>query len=82
MELLASLLLKYKNLVATDDVARNAIRTSVKEQCDIDIPPHAIKVNKGMISLSVHPLEKRAIQEHKERIILALKEAGIDTEVI
>jgi len=82
MEPLAALLLKYKSLTATDDVARNAIIKHVKETCDIDIPAYAIKVNKGMITLSIHPLEKRAIQQEKENIVRALFSEGISTELI
>lgn len=82
MEPLAALLLKYKSLTATDDVARKAIIKYVKEHCDIDIPEYAIKVSKGMITISIHPLEKRAIQQEKEHIVRALFHEGISTELI
>ena len=82
MESLAALLLKYKSLTATDDVARQAIIKHVKAHCDIDIPEYAIKVNKGMITLSIHPLEKRAIQQEKEHIVRALFHEGISTELV
>ena len=68
------LLLKFQNLLISEEVKKESIRNIISEVINLQIKTEDIKIKNGTVYLNIKPIYKNEIFLKKDRIFLKLKE--------
>lgn len=71
---LSSFLERFLRLAPTESITRNAVTATVEELCGILLREQDIRIQRGVVLLTVHPIHKNEILLRKGDILLNLKE--------
>ncbi len=69
------LLLKFSNLLLSEEIKKNTVLNVLKEVIGVDVKPEDIKIKNNTIYLNIKPIYKNEILLKKDLINLKLKEA-------
>jgi len=64
---------KFRNLSLKDERVKEEICLAIKKICNFEIAKEKISFKKGIINLSLLPIEKNEIFIKKDRLLLELK---------
>jgi hypothetical protein len=70
---LASYLERFKLILPTERVTRNAVSLVVEELCGVLLRDQDIRVQQGVVLLTIHPIHKNEILLRKNEIVELLK---------
>lgn len=70
---LASYLERFKLILPTERVTRNAVSLVVEELCGVLLRDQDIRVQQGVVLLTIHPIHKNEILLRKSEIVELLK---------
>ncbi len=73
MQQLSSFLEKFLRLAPTERVTRSAVSLVVEELCGILLRDQDIRVQQGVVLLTIHPIHKNEILLRKSEIVDLLK---------
>jgi len=68
------LLLKFNNLLFSEEVKKNSIREILNETIGLNIKSEDIKIKKNIVYLNIKPIYKNEILLKKDEIFLKLQE--------
>lgn len=69
------LLLKFQNLLVSEEVKKESIRDVISEFINLKIKFEDIKIKNGTVYLNIKPIYKNEIFLKKDKIFLRLKES-------
>ena len=69
------LLLRFENLLISDETKKEAITRIIKETTGLDIKKEEVEVKNGILRLNIKSIYKNEILIKKEEIMNRLKEA-------
>jgi hypothetical protein len=69
------LLLKFNNLLFSEEVKKNSIIDILNQVVGIQVRPEDIKIKNNIIYLNIKPIYKNEILLKKDKIFLKLKES-------
>lgn len=69
------LLVKFSNLLLSEEMKKEAIRNIISEVIGVKIKKEDIQIKKGVIYLNIKPIYKNEIFIKQEQIFLKLKES-------
>lgn len=68
MKNLSDLLLKFKSIEDPSN-KKNNIQIIIEELTHIKLPEKSISIEKGKLTLKLHPVQKNVVFMHKEKIL-------------
>lgn len=71
---LSKLLDKYKNIVPTERIIREAVEKAIKETINIELERKDISYTKGVVYVNTSTLVKNKVYLNKEKILYNLRE--------
>ncbi|MFA6524463.1 MAG: hypothetical protein WC264_03590 [Candidatus Paceibacterota bacterium] len=68
------LLLKFQNLLISEEIKKESIKNIISEVINLQIKSEDIKIKNGTVYLNIKPIYKNEIFFKKNKIFLKLKE--------
>jgi len=68
------LLLKFQNILISEEIKKESIRNIISEIINLQIKPEDIKIKNSTVYLNIKPIYKNEIFFKKDQIFLKLKE--------